>query len=151
MSRFRFNDLAYDLQKQIIAHVGELHSKAFGPPSFISCIPGFSQPDQIARPTDLKTLCLTSKAFRDLATPRLYCKVTLFIGCSRDVRISGLLSRTNPGLYHIRKLYLQLQKTYTTIDPHDDDNSSSSDEEEHLANNSNLAGPAKQGKRTTIQ
>ena len=56
-------------------------------------------------------MCLTSKELRDIATPPLYRKVLLFIGGLKDVRISGLLSRANPGLHHIRKIYLQLEKT----------------------------------------
>ena len=66
---------------------------------------------QITRPGDLKSLCLTSKQLRDIATPPLYRKVLLFIGGHKDIRVSGLLSRTNPGVQHIRKVYLQLEKT----------------------------------------
>lgn len=84
---------------------------------------------QITRPEDLKSLCLTSKQLRDIATPPLYRKVLLFIGGHKDIRVSGLLSRTNPGIQHIRKVYLQLEKTpIPTLDFQVNSDDSSDDE-----------------------
>ena len=40
-----------------------------------------------------------------------------------------MLSRTNPGVQHIRKLYLQLERIPKSQDSDDDDSGSSSDEE----------------------
>ena len=65
---------------------------------------------QIKRPEDLKSLCLTSKSLRAIATPPLYREVSLFVGGHKDIRVSGLLSRTNPGVEHIREIYLHLEK-----------------------------------------
>lgn len=84
---------------------------------------------QITRPEDLKSLCLTSKQLRDIATPPLYRKVLLFVGGHKDVRVSGLLSRTNPGIQHIRKVYLQLDKApMPTADFQVDSDDSSEDD-----------------------
>ena len=86
---------------------------------------------QITRPEDLKSLCLTNKQLRDIATPPLYRKVLLFIGGHKDIRVSGLLSQTNPGIQHIRKLYLQLDKMpITTPDFQLNSDDSSEDEGE---------------------
>lgn len=84
----------------------------------------------MVRPTDLQNLCLTSKSFRELATPLLYRKVTLFIGGPRDVHISAMLSRTNPGVQYIRKIYLQLDKIASREESDSDSSDNSSDEEE---------------------
>ena len=103
---------------------------------------------QVTRPEDLKSLCLTSKALRDIATPLLYRKMFLFIGGHKDIRISGLLSRTNPGIQHIRKVSLQLEKTIIPLTrPSPDDSDSSSDEESEPKFES-IVGAARQAQFT---
>ena len=102
---------------------------------------------QISRPEDLKSLCLTSKQLRDLATPPLYRKVLLFIGGHKDIRISGLLSRTNPGIQYIRKVYLQLERT--PIVPLDFQlNSDDSSEDEAEVQMEEIVGAARQAQFT---
>ncbi|MCJ1274043.1 hypothetical protein MMC21_001837 [Puttea exsequens] len=102
MTAQNFNDVPYDIKKAVL--------------SFIT------------RPEDLKNLCLTCKWVREIATPQLYKKVLLFVGGHKDVRISGLLSRSNPGVQHIRKIYLQLEKT--VIPPPEREETSDSEEED---------------------
>ena len=86
---------------------------------------------QIKRPEDLKSLCLTSKSLRAIATPPLYREVFLSIGGHKDIRVSGLLSRTNPGVEHIRKIYLHLEKVpYQISDFQTNSDDSSEDEVE---------------------
>lgn len=87
---------------------------------------------QILRPLDLRMLCLTSQSFRELATPLLYRKVTLFIGGPGDVHISAMLSRTNPGVPHIRKIYLQLEKIVVSRSSDSDSSEDSSEGEDHV-------------------
>lgn len=102
---------------------------------------------QITRPEDLKSLCLTSKRLRDIATPPLYRKVLLFIGGHKDIRVSGLLSRSNPGIQHIRKVYLQLEKTpIPALDIHVNSDDSSEDEED--AQIEDIVGAARQAQFT---
>lgn len=101
----------------------------------------------ITRPEDLKSLCLTSKRLRDIATPPLYRKVLLFIGGHKDIRVSGLLSRSNPGIQHIRKVYLQLEKTpIPALDIHVNSDDSSEDEED--AQIEDIVGAARQAQFT---
>lgn len=102
---------------------------------------------QITRPEDLKSLCLTSKQLRDIATPPLYRKVLLFIGGHKDIRVSGLLSRTNPGIQHIRKVYLQLEKTLVSS-PDFQVNSDDSSEDEGDVEIENIVGAARQAQFT---
>ena len=59
---------------------------------------------KITRPTDLKSICLTSRDCRDVAVRELYRKVFLDIGGAKAVRISGFLARENPGLPHVRDI-----------------------------------------------
>lgn len=86
---------------------------------------------QIIRPKDLKTLCLTSKQLRDLATPALYRNVTLDIGGPKDMLlIAGLLSRDNPGLKYIRDLSLGFERNIILSKQEIIDDSSDDGEEE---------------------
>lgn len=62
--------------------------------------------EYVPRPSDLQTLCLTSKATNECALPTLYRKISLRSGsillvpeCDR-----GLLQIGNPGLAYVRKL-----------------------------------------------
>ncbi|KAK4631889.1 hypothetical protein CLAFUW4_03760 [Fulvia fulva] len=63
--------------------------------------------DYIPRPTDLKSLCLTSKVLRNVATPPLY-KTAVFDDKVPDWPKSsfgrGFLSLDNPGIAHVRAL-----------------------------------------------
>lgn len=70
--------------------------------------------DKISRPEDLKNVCLTCKELREVATPSLYRRMLLFIGGQKDLRISAMLGRDNPGIPHIRKIYLEFEKTFVT-------------------------------------
>lgn len=102
---------------------------------------------QIKRPEDLKSLCLTSKSLRAIATPPLYRKVFLSVGGHKDIRVSGLLSRTNPGVQHIRKVYLHLEKVpYQNLDFQTNSDESSEDEVEVKLED--LAGAARQAQFT---
>ena len=82
-----------------------------------------------------------------MAIPLLYRKVLLFVGGHKDVRVSGLLSPSNPGIQHIRKISLQLEKTL--LAPSDmqqifDD----SDEEEENPKIEHITGAARQAQFT---
>lgn len=78
---------------------------------------------QINRPEDLKNLCLTCKEIREIATPLLYRRMLLFIGGPKDLRISAMLAPNNPGIPHIRKIYLEFEKILVPR-PHNVDDSS---------------------------
>ena len=103
---------------------------------------------QIIRPEDLKSLCLTSKQIREVVTPQLYRKVLLFIGGHKDVRVSGLLSHSNPGIQHIRKIYLQLEKTFVPPPNLVDEDSNESSEEEGELRVEDISGSARQAQFT---
>ncbi|KAI9676932.1 MAG: hypothetical protein M1817_006771 [Caeruleum heppii] len=60
----------------------------------------------VIRPTDMKSLCLTCSAIRDITVKQLYKKVELDVGGEADLKLSALLGRSNPGLEHIRSLIL---------------------------------------------
>ncbi|KAF3033560.1 hypothetical protein E8E12_002528 [Didymella heteroderae] len=64
--------------------------------------------DHILRPTDLKSLCLTSKQLREITVRRLYREVSIDVGSSKDTRLGAFLNPKNIGLQHIRKLDLYL-------------------------------------------
>lgn len=64
--------------------------------------------DCIPRPSDLKALCLTSKAMRPSATTRLYNCLTFDAsarGWAGDFS-TRVLSETNPGLAQVRRLHV---------------------------------------------
>ncbi|KAH0168645.1 hypothetical protein KCU67_g3390, partial [Aureobasidium melanogenum] len=61
----------------------------------------------IPRPSDLKSLCRTSKRLYDVAVKELYHTVNLEIGKRSDVRLSAMLHPGNAGLKHIRILRIQ--------------------------------------------
>ena len=103
---------------------------------------------QILRPGDLKNLCLTSKHIREIVTPQLYRKVLLFIGGHKDVRVSGLLSQSNPGTQHIRKVYLQLEKTFLPPPPVIEEDSDESSEGEGELLVEDISGSARQAQFT---
>ncbi|KAF1361900.1 hypothetical protein EJ07DRAFT_164371 [Lizonia empirigonia] len=62
----------------------------------------------ISRPTDLKSLCLTSRQLGEITARRLYRQVTIDVGSTKDTRLAAFLNPHNIGLQHIRKLDLYL-------------------------------------------
>ncbi|QIW95601.1 hypothetical protein AMS68_001119 [Peltaster fructicola] len=62
----------------------------------------------IARPTDLKNVCLVSHELHEIAIRYLYRNVNLDLGCANDCRLSAFLSPHNKGLQHIRQVRLYL-------------------------------------------
>lgn len=56
----------------------------------------------ILRPTDLKSLCLTSKLLRSLATPKLYHDVVLDLTAVE--KNAGFLVHRHPGHLHVKEL-----------------------------------------------
>lgn len=72
----------------------------------------------------------------------------LFIGGHKDIRVSGLLSRTNPGIQHIRKVSLQLEKTIISPTRASTDSSDDSSDEETEAKFDNIVGAARQAQFT---
>ena len=89
----------------------------------------------IDRPTDQKNLCLVSHEFQDLALPDLYRTMILFVGGPQDLRLSAMLGRENPGIKHIRDIYLRLEKAVMTDKTrhYPSDDSSEEDEPEESA------------------
>lgn len=85
--------------------------------------------DKITRPTDLKSLCLVSKFMRRFATPRLYRSIILFVGGPKDKKLSAFLKPSNPGIPHVREIFLRLEKLVAPArsQPYGDE---SSDEED---------------------
>ncbi|KAK6398921.1 hypothetical protein LTR65_000478 [Meristemomyces frigidus] len=53
--------------------------------------------EYIPRPTDLKNLCLTSKAIRNIATPRLYREVTIDLKTCKHPLLNGFFWPSNIG------------------------------------------------------
>ncbi|KAI9788206.1 MAG: hypothetical protein M1816_007058 [Peltula sp. TS41687] len=76
----KLSDLSYDLKTLIVSYV--------------------------RRPTDMKNLCLTCKALREISVRQLYRTVELDVGCEADLKITAFLGRSNPGLEYIRTLLL---------------------------------------------
>ncbi|MCJ1309994.1 hypothetical protein MMC25_003655 [Agyrium rufum] len=89
----------------------------------------------ITRPTDLKSLCLSCKDLRGVATPALYRKIHLFVGGDQDMHLLNFVNSSNPGLPFIREIFIRLQKrslvSKRSQSP-EDDLSSSEDEVEAL-------------------
>ena len=78
----------------------------------------------------MKSLCLTNKELQEIATPILYRTVELYVGGPKDMRLSaGLLSPTNPGLKHIRRLYADIERIVVRKTSIDSDESSGEEEE----------------------
>ncbi|KAI9878317.1 MAG: hypothetical protein M1830_001250 [Pleopsidium flavum] len=82
MAYLRFPDLSLDLKSLIISYID--------------------------RPTDLKSLCLTSKDVRDVAVRELYRNVSFDMGSHKDVHVSSFLARDNPGLPYVREIAIHL-------------------------------------------
>ncbi|MCJ1471616.1 hypothetical protein MMC13_000256 [Lambiella insularis] len=127
MARLQFEGLSSDIKRLIISFVRG-HQSPFEPARS-----NFDQ-HQIDRPTDLKNLCLTSKELREVTTPFLYRSIHLFVGGPQDLRLSAFLGRENPGIPHIREIFLRLEKLVIQ-DKHrhyHSDDSSEEDEAEEI-------------------
>ena len=72
----------------------------------------------------------------------------LFIGGHKDVRVSGLLSHSNPGIQHIRKIYLQLEKTFVPPPLVIEEDSDESSEGEGELMVEDISGSARQAQFT---
>jgi hypothetical protein len=94
------NELVPELQTNILKHVSSLitHHDCYHE--------GFNE-NQISRPSDLKSLCRTSKRLYDVAIKELYHTVAVEIGKKTDLRLSTMLHRSNAGLKHVRILRIQ--------------------------------------------
>ncbi|KAK6005304.1 hypothetical protein QM012_008083 [Aureobasidium pullulans] len=69
----------------------------------------------IPRPSDLKSLCRTSKRLYDVAVKELYHTVSLEIGTRSDLRLSAMLHPSNAGLKHIKNLRIQFTPQHIDI------------------------------------
>ncbi|KAK5122735.1 hypothetical protein LTR85_003650 [Meristemomyces frigidus] len=72
------------------------------PPELQVAIVGY-----VPRPTDLKNLCLTSKAVRNIATPHLYREVTIDLSTCKYPLLHGFFRPSNIGQKFVRKLSFQ--------------------------------------------
>lgn len=68
----------------------------------------------------------------------------LFIGGRKDLRLSAMLGRDNPGIPHIRKIYMEFEKTFRPK-PRDPDDSS---DEENLPTVEDVSVAARQAQFT---
>lgn len=138
MAHLQFKDLSLDIKHVIISFVRG-HQSPFEPARS-----NFDQ-HQIDRPSDLKNLCLTSKELRNIATPILYRSVHLFVGGPQDLRLSAFLGRENPGILHIKEIFLRLEKMVTQ-DKHRHYHSDDSSDEEEVEESASI--PARQAQFT---
>lgn len=69
---------------------------------------------KITRPTDLKSLGLTSRDIQDVAVRKLYWKVFLDIEGAKAVRVSGFLARDNQRIPHVRDVILNFSTASDT-------------------------------------
>ncbi|MCJ1384471.1 hypothetical protein MMC17_007588 [Xylographa soralifera] len=99
----------------------------------------------IDRPTDLKNLCLGSKELRHITTPILYRSIHLFVGGAQDLRLSAFLGAGNPGITHVREIFLRLEKMVIQ-DKHRHYHSDDSSEEEEVEESASI--PARQAQFT---
>ncbi|MCJ1411703.1 hypothetical protein MMC19_005795 [Ptychographa xylographoides] len=119
MAPLQFNDISLDIKRLII--------------SFID------------RPTDLKNLCLSNKELQAISTPILYKTIHLFVGGIQDLRLSAFLGRDNPGIPHIREIFLRLEKAVLQ-DKHSHYHSDDSSDEEDIEESASI--PARQAQFT---
>ena len=85
---------------------------------------------QIKRQTDLRSLCLVSHELRTLTTPSLYRRVALTVGGDRDLLLSAMLRRDNPGLVHIREISIFLMRNNSSMRHRQYDEPDSSEDEQ---------------------
>ncbi|KAI9654926.1 MAG: hypothetical protein M1821_005679 [Bathelium mastoideum] len=64
--------------------------------------------NHINRPTDMKSLCLTSKQLHEITARQLYRNVSLDVGSPNDTKLSAFMNPKNIGLKHMRTLDLYL-------------------------------------------
>lgn len=63
--------------------------------------------DLIQLPSDLKSLCLASRSFQQLAIPRLYSRFVVDLDNQRTPWLTTLLNQENLGIAHIRHMLIQ--------------------------------------------
>ena len=63
---------------------------------------------KVNRPTDMKSLCLTSKQLHEITVRQLYRSVSLDVGSPNDTKLSAFMNPKNLGLKHLRTLDLYL-------------------------------------------
>ena len=122
MASLQFLQFPLDIKTFILSYVSTLRSRN----TFEKLICEF----QITRPTDLRSLCLVSRELRTLAVPLLYRRVSLTVGGDRDLLLSALLGRDNPGLAYIREISITLMGTHMPSRHHLQDEYDSSDDEQ---------------------
>ena len=64
--------------------------------------------EHVLRPSDLKSICLTTKELHEIAVRFLYRNVSLDLGSAQDTRLSAFLNPRNIGLKYIRQIRLYL-------------------------------------------
>ena len=69
-------------------------------------------------------------------TPALYRRVLLFVAGQKDLRISSVLKHDNPGILHVRKIYLESEKVII-VKPHMPTDDSSNEENTPEIENNN--------------
>ncbi|KAL9065564.1 MAG: hypothetical protein Q9157_007427, partial [Trypethelium eluteriae] len=62
----------------------------------------------INRPTDMKSLCLTSRQLHEITVRQLYRNVSLDVGSPNDTKLSAFMNPKNIGLKYLRTLDLYL-------------------------------------------
>ena len=71
-----------------------------------------------------------SKELRELCTPLLYRSISLHVGGRQDLRLSAMLAGDNPGIKHIKEIFLRLEKPNALErDKYDTSDFSSDDED----------------------
>ena len=138
MTPLQFSYLSSDIKRTIISFVRG-HKR-----SFDLLLSSFDQ-HQIDRPTDLKNLCLVSRELRDITIPILYRSIYLFVGGPQDLRLSAFLGAGNPGIPHVREMFLRLE-TMAIQDKHRHYHSDDSSEEEEGEESNSI--PARQAQFT---
>ena len=69
---------------------------------------------KVARPSDLKNVCLVNKQFHEIAVKTLYRYIALDVGSANDKRLTAFLNPENIGLKHIRKIRLDMARVRDT-------------------------------------
>lgn len=99
MAAFRFMALSTDLQALMISHVRQRESLKWR---------GLTEHEQINRPSDMVSLCLTCKKLHEITVRQLYYEISLDVGSPADLKLSAFLNPKNIGLKYIRRLELYL-------------------------------------------
>ncbi|KAK5114188.1 hypothetical protein LTR62_002758 [Meristemomyces frigidus] len=103
MAPLKFDDLPEDVKAHIVDRVSPLTHASDPQHGFEA-----DKSPEVLRPTDLRSLCLTSKLLHTLAVKPLYRTVSLDLGSEADTRLSAFLSPANIGLKHVRRVRVYL-------------------------------------------